>query len=337
MMEPHTLVFSGGANHVAAFLGGLKYLEVQQTRQQSRQAHLHPRRVVGSSAGALLALMVSLGMRSDEMVAWTLELAEKHAFTQIDLDGALSLHETYGLDRGQRLASAIRATINRFLPACGCLATFKDVAQAKGIDLVVCALNVSSQRFEYLSVETAACLPVATAVQMSMSLPFLFAPVPWRGALYVDPVLGRNFPWDFPGAPRHGQDFPGAPRHAQLDQGVLGFLLVESSSTKGGAGGGLGAYAMNVMNVAFYRANECPPDAPGFPVVRVCVGDVPKFSLGDLSFKWDAECVARLVDVGYEQTREHFSSRNTHAHPDPQELLHHEDQQHAGNDVHEHV
>lgn len=281
----HTLVFSGGANHAAAFFGALAHLESVRSVKQIR-------RVVGSSAGALVALMTALGFKSDEMVACASQLAAG-GINKVDMRGAFDICDTFGLDAGHNLRAGIRATVARGLPTRGPNATFKELAQARGIDLIVCVLNVSRARFEYMSLEASPDMPVALAVQMSMSLPILFAPVRYGGCLYADPVLGRNFPWDFPGAPAH------------WDEGVLGLALdEESESDRDDQNETLHGYVTALLNIALCQANaqrDC-----SFPVVALTVRGVPKLEADDegvIKFAWDPEAVTRLVEQGRQQTR----------------------------------
>ena len=186
----HTIILSGGANHAAAFFGCIRYLEHTCMIKDVRK-------VVGSSAGSLLALFMALGMSSDEMRAWSFVLCQQYGFNTISMEKLLDICDTFGVDAGTNLVASIAATLDKYLHDIGARATFKDLAQAKGIDLTVCVLNVTKRAYEYLSVDTTPNMLVVDAIRMSMSIPLIFAPVMYHGCMYVDPVIGRNFPHDY--------------------------------------------------------------------------------------------------------------------------------------------
>lgn len=185
-----TIVFSGGANYAGAFFGALRYLEHTSLSKGVRK-------VVGSSAGSLIALWFALGLTSDEMSLFTTELIEKHRFNCISIDNVVNVMDTFGMDDGSNIDTALNLTLSKYANRDDM--TFKTLAQTTGVDLVICALNLTQKRFEYMSLETTPNMSVKTAARMSMSLPLIFKPVKYRKCYYVDPLFGRNFPFDFPG------------------------------------------------------------------------------------------------------------------------------------------
>ncbi|PNH01128.1 hypothetical protein TSOC_012998 [Tetrabaena socialis] len=281
----HTIVFSGGANYAAAFVGCIRYLEHIGLRHAAR-------RLVGSSAGALIALLTALGLSSDEMRAWSMELAEVHLMNKISLDSALDLYETCGIDSGEHLLNAVKATLAKYGFADERDPTFKDLAQKTGNDLFVCVLNLSSQQFEYLSVDTTPLMSVALAVRMSMSLPVMFTPVHYNGNVYVDPVLGRNFPYDFPG------------RTPQTDSGVLG-LYVSGTRTKTlkNPHCAFQGFILALMAVVVDQSNN-HADKHAFRMVNVEIADcAAKFDVATMAFTWTPDIISHLAKSGYAEAK----------------------------------
>lgn len=188
-MEPYDAVaFSGGGATAAVFLGALRYLEHTGGLAAART-------FAGTSAGAIMALLCALGWRADRMLCWVLE--NVLSVTDLDVEGILELPARLGIDGGERLEAALRSA----LPSdWGGKATFLELAKRTGCHLVVCVVNVTCARTEFLSVETAPDLDVVTAVRASTAIPLLYAPVAYRGCLYVDGGLFENLPTSWAGA-----------------------------------------------------------------------------------------------------------------------------------------
>lgn len=292
----HTLVFSGGANLATAFFGCVKFLE-----HAALTSHVH--RYVGSSAGAFVALLLALRLSSASARSWTRRLVVQHDMHKISLDSVMRVCDTYGLDSGDRLDQALRATLQEFCNDPDI--TLRDMAKATGNVLVVCTLNVSTGRHEYLSVDSAPDLPVRKAVRMSMAVPLLFRPVRHDGCLYVDPVLGRNFPYDFLSGQADGHD-----RVATEHRGILGFSLETHTSDDGDDGAkhareidDLASFVSRLIRIAVDESNARERDC-GFKVVGIDTGRSVALDPESLSFDWSDALVDELVQIGYVQTRD---------------------------------
>lgn len=295
----HTLVFSGGAHLAAVFIGCVRYLEHTGLRQAVR-------RVVGSSAGALTALLFALGLSGEEIRRWSFELSSTHRINELSVDNALDICETLGIDPGDNLSRAVRATLDRHGFADNPDPSFKDLAQATGMDLCVCVLNLTEMHFEYLSLDTTPRMSVTTALRMSMSVPLIFTPVRSKGCLYIDPLIGRNFPYDFPG------------RSAATDAGVLG-VSVRTAVQDGGDGGDaqhggdaqqhadtvdIVSYVASLLSMMMRMSNaNCIGEATAaFTMIHVDVD--PAVSGRGLhaeppGFKWSPAAVAAMSRIGY--------------------------------------
>lgn len=235
-MATFDLVFEGGGAKGVAFAGALEVL----------WAHGHRTgRLVGTSAGAIAAVLCAAGYSPGEMQA---ALAEKRngrprflsffdtplpedfsvevrtrsllgrALRKIDLPwipaaleddfdrlllSALlrqpkfarlfSLVESGGLFRGEALADWVAEKLEgKAIPAS---ATFRDFHRSTGADLTVVAADPEDREMLVLNHRTAPDLPVAVAVRMSVSIPFVWQPVRWRPewGLYLDrPKAGHG-------------------------------------------------------------------------------------------------------------------------------------------------
>lgn len=273
----HTIVLSGGANYTAAFFGCIRYMEHTQMINDVRK-------VVGSSAGALVALYIALGMTSDEMRAWSFTLCSEYGFNRLDVD-ILELYASLGMDSGRNMDASIAATLSH--KNISAEVTFKELAQARGIDLVVCVLNLTKTTYEYMSVDTTPDVSVRTAIRMSMSVPLIFAPVVHEGCIYVDPVLGRNFPGDYcPGKNVLGLRL--VPAHLPTDVGVAAEGQPNFAS-----------YISSIVSLLVEQSNATMT-YPEMTLVDIEIdADVPRFSAETMAFAWTPVLVASLSLAGY--------------------------------------
>lgn len=185
MKRYHTVVFSGGAVKAVAFVGCVRYME--QTGLLASVC-----KFVGSSAGAIAAFMLALGMDAEEMEHWLTQRLTAVGVNRIDVDGVLGLYENMGIDSGGRLEAFLRDMLRAKLNRRN--VTFMEFAKITGQDLVICASNLTRARPEYFSVDTSPDLSVLTALRASTCIPVLFTPVKVADMLYVDGGMFENLP-----------------------------------------------------------------------------------------------------------------------------------------------
>ena len=119
-----------------------------------------------------------------------------------------------------------------------------------------------------------------------MSLPLLFQPVRYRGCLYVDPVVGRNFPFDYPNAPAD-------------DTGVLGLRVRREDSIQAGEVD-LYTYLTRLFGTCMHQSNshDCKFNFSMEDIVLTgSLADT--FCLSTLEFLWTNELVDQLSRIGY--------------------------------------
>ncbi len=172
-----------------------------------------PRRVGGTSAGAIVGSLVAAGMAPDKLQALMSGLdytkfRDKSWLDSLGLPGKVaSLVLTKGIYRGEFL----RMWLDAQLKALG-VQTFgdlkltedwaKDLPPEKRYRLVVIVSDVTRGRMVRLPWDYAAYdldpdkQRVADAVRASMSLPFFYQPARLKGSLCVDGGLLSNFPID---------------------------------------------------------------------------------------------------------------------------------------------
>ncbi len=286
------LVISGGSLRCLAAVGCVMYHE--------DQGHLADTRTfVGTSAGAILAMLLAAGYRAREVT----DIVTRRLFNNPDLDveQLMDVAEAYGIDDGRHFIDlfqellADRLDITREAAAA---LSFAELERATGRRVVVCVTNVTRRRAEYWGVDNVPAMSVVTAVRASMSIPLLFTPVEWHGCLYVDGGLLDNFP------------VACVPREARAT--TLALRVVASvCATRGGEdpNSSLMSYLQAVFDTVHGNANHggAAPDDAGrllsIPVEEPGDDTLFCFSFSDMRFVVDAKTTERLVNHGYALAR----------------------------------
>jgi predicted acylesterase/phospholipase RssA len=170
------LCLSGGGMAGLAYIGLLQCLQEHQMRARIRE-------VSGCSIGAQFAALWALDVPMTDVEAYM-----KRFMRRLPLAGTMAwagVWRTWGINDGAILTAPLRhfmlqrglspaMTLMDFVKHTGCAVTFLATDMAHG------GVGVR------LNVATAPDLPLLLAVQASMTIPCVFAPVRWGGQLLVD-------------------------------------------------------------------------------------------------------------------------------------------------------
>lgn len=226
--------------------------------------------IVGTSAGALLAALLALGSKLDDVLAEALK-TPLLSHVKIDFDGFL---QNYGLDKGEGLQQFIDNTL-------GCNMTFKHLLEATGKRLVIVTTCVETRKTKYFDADTTPNCSVNTAVRISCSVPLMFGCVKYEGNTYVDGGLTNNFAIDCP----HIKNKTTLGMSVQYDQPQ--HLLSLSS------------YLGALFGIAVVQHKEASQDTDCLPIrVGSCL---------PLDMPVDAANIQALVDAGREAARQFVS------------------------------
>lgn len=175
------LVLSGGGSKGIAHLGGLYGLEQLGILK-------HIKTIVGTSIGALMALLIYIGYKPDELRKFFINLNFKK------MQGAelVNLFKLYGLDDGKRIELVMKKLINA--KNMDSNITFKQIYDITGKTLIITGTCLNDKKVHYFSHKTFPAMPVITAVRISMSFPLYFTPVEYESKTYVDGGCMDNYP-----------------------------------------------------------------------------------------------------------------------------------------------
>ena len=185
------LVFEGGGVKGIAYVGALEVLEREGILKNIE-------RVAGTSAGAMVAVLVGLGYTADELkeVLWNINFKNFMDSSWGIVRDTNRLLKDYGWYKGdffrQTMADLIqRKTGNGEI-------TFGELAATKKYrEIYLVGANLSSGLSELFSHKTTPQMKVADAARISMSIPLFFASVKGgknKEHLYVDGGLLENYP-----------------------------------------------------------------------------------------------------------------------------------------------
>lgn len=179
--DKHYLCLAGGGPKGHVYSGALKAINYLAPNFLASL-----RGVVGTSVGALFAVMIACRWSVDDMANYVSQITFTD-LVELNLDWT-----NYGLDSGLKLYTLVdtfleQAVGNKYV-------TFQQLQQRTGIQLVVVVANVDTCVAEYHGkTHQTLHLPIRDSVVASCSIPILFTPVDIRGQRYVDGGVVDNF------------------------------------------------------------------------------------------------------------------------------------------------
>jgi NTE family protein len=197
-------VFEGGGVKGIAFIGALKVMEEHGYQWE---------RLAGTSAGSIVAALISAGYRSDELLDIFRQLNYLHFLRRKGMGRIPFAGKLYGLlvHEGIYSGDAIEEFVDGLLNRKG-IRTFGDLPKHK---LRVIASDITAGKMlilpdDLVDFDIDPCsFPIARAVRMSSSIPFFFQPaqVETQNQVHsiVDGALLSNYPvwlFDVSGTPR---------------------------------------------------------------------------------------------------------------------------------------
>lgn len=200
-------IFEGGGVKGAAFAGAFK---------AAQDAKINFIGNIGTSAGSIVAALISAGVKSQEMIeimnkpfseflgkldTKNIDHKVKYSISQ-SLWGNISKIGTINYALGMYSSEEIEIWLDKTLKE----VLYKNIKDKNDIpagpvlfshlpkSLVILATNISSGSFKCWSTKTTPYSPVAFAVRCSCTIPFFFQPVEENKTLYVDGGIIANLP-----------------------------------------------------------------------------------------------------------------------------------------------
>lgn len=175
-----TVVISGGGSKGYLALGALDYA-IQNEMAKNITTY------VGCSIGSAICLLLVCGYKPKEIL---------HQLSSIDLfhaaeSNVIDIATKYGLIDIESFAYKYRHLVRKKFDI---EPTLKELYDATGINLIIPAVNVSTQEMEYFNHISRPNMLCVDAVKCSCAVPFVFHRVEYEGNFYADGGLVDNFP-----------------------------------------------------------------------------------------------------------------------------------------------
>jgi len=236
------LVFKGGGVRGVAYLGALQVLDEHDLLNDLK-------RVGGTSAGSLTALLLSMNLSVSEIeqilsdidfpkMLQDVNQKDEQGLVKNFMSDAASVQRFrahFGWHSNDNMHNLIEQIVAR-----GCQgnsrATFDDFRKLGHRSLSIIASNVSRYRREIFSIRTTPHVAVADAALLSSSIPIFFEAVRFdgknigQGDYYVDGGLYDNYPihiFDYPEYVNHKRNFRDGTNHE-----TIGFFLYPNRENK---------------------------------------------------------------------------------------------------------
>lgn len=185
--EFDTICLSGGGIKGFSFIGALDYL---QSIDYINLAKI--KNWVGTSAGAMLCTLFSVGYSVTEIKDFILYFNFRKLSQDIDIDNLL---DNMGLDSGDKLTYIMSTLIRN--KTMNPNITFIEHHKLTKSCLTIIGTNFSKGEEAVFNYVKTPNMPVITAIRISSSVPILFTPVLYESDYYVDGALVNNFPINY--------------------------------------------------------------------------------------------------------------------------------------------
>jgi len=219
------LVFEGAGIRGIAYAGVIKELEQQDILSQVKK-------VGGTSAGAIVALMISLGYNSDEIsnIIGSTDFRSFNDGKYLFAGGLNRLKKYFGWYRGNAFERWLQKIISEKTGNADI--SFKELKNGGFKKLYVTGTNLNQQKLVIFSNESFPQMKVKDAVRISMSIPLYFEPLYMdeKGAIIKRPKDKRKVSVMLDGGfianyPIQLFDDPDLPAERRINPATLGFRI----------------------------------------------------------------------------------------------------------------
>lgn len=184
------IVFSGGGVRGLTFIGVWHILS-EEFRKNGKDLYKQIKGFAGTSAGAIIGLLASIGCTGPEMCKECEVLDGMKIIRGIDL---LDFDRQWGMHNKQEIVQHIRQILKQYVGNADI--TFKELFEKNGKNLIITVARVNDCKVLYYSYETVPDLEVWRGVSASMSIPILFAPSRIGEEVLIDGGMLMNLPID---------------------------------------------------------------------------------------------------------------------------------------------
>lgn len=182
------LSLSGGAFKASAFIGCITYLEDHDMMKDIQN-------VIGSSAGAIIGMLICLGFNAAEMREFVVSELQGFIDQEVELENLFNIFYSLGVDDGSNHVRVFEKALS--LKNIPINVTFGQLQDHSIRNLIICGSNLTTSEIEYFCAKNTPDMEVTMAVRISISIPFIVQPVFYNNMVYVDASLFNNNPSNY--------------------------------------------------------------------------------------------------------------------------------------------
>lgn len=187
-MKVDTLILSGGGPSGVAYHGILRALFEKNIINKNLD---NIKEIITTSIGILTAfiLLLKIDLDLSEKISLEFEFKNLLNLEDISIDNIL---DDFGLFNTEGINKLFKSLVKNLLNLEDI--TLKELYNLSKIKLNVKVLNITKQKYEYISYKTNPDLSIITLAQMTTAIPIFFKPIKYNDCLYVDGGFKNGFP-----------------------------------------------------------------------------------------------------------------------------------------------
>lgn len=178
-----TLCLGGGGSSGLGYIGTIEILEKKDWFSLENLENF-----VSTSVGSIISFFLVLGYSTNEIKDFLLMFDLNKIEPKID---CINLFRNYGLDDGEKIIEIAKSFLFEKFNIREI--SFQKLFEMTNKRLRIIVTNYTKSETEILDYKTQPDMSVFLAIRMSMSLPFIFTPVIYKGCYYIDGGLLKNF------------------------------------------------------------------------------------------------------------------------------------------------
>tara|TARA_B100000787_G_scaffold145639_1_gene115922 strand:- start:122 stop:955 length:834 start_codon:yes stop_codon:yes gene_type:complete len=276
-MDIDTLILSGGSTKGISFLGSINYL-IENDYIDKRLKNI--KKIICVSASFVFILTLILLEYDYIFIEKFLSNIDFKKILNINDISLKNVIDEYGLINYNNNHVHIRKIlkIKYGVDSMSLLKLFK----LSNIHIIVKVVNVTEQRVEYIDHINNPKINILKLIQMTTAIPVLLKPIKYKNNLYQDGGLSGNCPIEINDSEK--------------------YLCIEIVPDK------LNREVNNVYDLAIFSWNMYTPDIliRKYDKKNIKI-DLTKLNLNVSNFEIDLITKKKLLNEGYEQTKEHFN------------------------------
>jgi NTE family protein len=180
------LVISGGGLKGFSALGAVKCL-------MDNQIIFFPEILCGTSVGSIICFLINIGWGPNDMYNILEQLDFTSMINYVEPDKIL-FDPCFGIIYPNLIINVIKSFIKK--KNISTKITFKQLFELTNSKLIITGTCINDSTITYFSVDNYPDMPIIKALQISISIPFIFKPYKFENKIWVDGGCMNNYPID---------------------------------------------------------------------------------------------------------------------------------------------